>query len=132
MAGEPMADAGAIDHAPPRALKLLFVDSNRGCWGMEQHFVGMALGMAQHGHQVQVLLRHGSVMETMFGARLPVHTVRFGGGGDPRLLARLFRLVFASRPDWLVANDGKLYWPLLILGRLAGIRVALFRHQEVS
>lgn len=116
---------------PPRGLKLLFVDSNRGCWGMERHFVGMALGMARRGHQVQVLLRQGSIMETMFGP-LPVHTVRFGGGGDPRLLLRLFRLIFATRPDWLIANDGKLYWPLLILGRLAGIRVALFRHQEVG
>ena len=74
----------------------------------------------------------GSVMEPMFReARVPVQSVRFGGCGDPRLLGRLFWLAATVRPDWLVANDGKLYWPLVLLGRLAGIRVALFRHQEV-
>jgi hypothetical protein len=113
-------------------IKLLFVDSNRGRWGMEQHFISLAIGMALRGHRVQVLLRQGSAMEPAFrGTRLPVHTARFGGGGDPRLLGRLLRLIVQTRPDWLVANDGKLYWPLLILGRLAGIRVALFRHQDV-
>lgn len=128
-----MSTHDTMNDTPPQVLKLLFIDSNRGCWGMEQHFVGMALGMARHGHQVQVLLRRGSVMETVFrGTPLPVHTVRFGGGGDPRLLARLLRLIRSSRPDWLVANDGKLYWPLLALGWLAGIRVALFRHQDVQ
>jgi hypothetical protein len=117
---------------PPQGLKLLFVDSNRGCWGMEQHFIGMVVGMLQQGHRVQVLLRQGSVMEPILRKTLPVHTARFGGGGDPRLLGRLLRLVAQTRPDWLIANDGKLYWPLLILGWLVGIRVALFRHQDVQ
>ena len=127
-----MADAGAVDLAPPRALKLLFVDSNRGCWGMEQHLISLAYGMCQQGHHVEVLLRRDSTMESILhDIPLRVHTARFGGGGDPRLLARLLRLIFITRPDWLIANDGKLYWPLLILGRMAGVRVALFRHQEV-
>lgn len=113
-------------------MKLLFVDSNRGCWGMERHFIALASGMARQGHDVQVLLRHGSLMEAVFRqARVPVQSVRFGGCADPRLLGRLFWLAATVRPDWLVANDGKLYWPLVLLGRLAGIRVALFRHQEV-
>ncbi|TAL89494.1 MAG: glycosyltransferase family 1 protein, partial [Rhodanobacter sp.] len=34
-----------------------------------------------------------------------------------------------STPDWLVGNFGKEYWPLIILGRLLRIPVALFRHR---
>lgn len=113
-------------------MKLLFVDSNRGVWGMERHFIALATGMARQGHSVDVLLRQGSAMEPILrDARLPVHSANFGGGGDPRLLTRLFWLSAELEPDWVVANDGKLYWPLVLFGRLAGIRVALFRHQDV-
>lgn len=135
-----MADASTIGSTRPfqpqlrrRGMKLLFVDSNRGCWGMEQHFISLATGMARQGHEVRVLLRQGSDMEPIFRqAQLQVDAVRFGGGGDPRLLGRLFRLVAQSRPDWLIAGDGKLYWPLLILGWLIGSRVALFNHKSVQ
>ena len=149
-----MAEGSLIDGTRPfqplaqaqrRGMKLLFVDSNRGCWGMEQHFISLATGMARQGHEVRVVLRQGSAMEPILRqarmqvptqapiqALIQVHAVRFGGGGDPRLLARLFRLVGQSRPDWLIANDGKLYWPLLILGWLIGSRVALFHHKSVT
>lgn len=128
-----MADVSLTDSGPSQSMKLLFVDSNRGCWGMEQHMIGLAHGMWQQGHHVEVMLRQGSIVESILhDIPVTVHTVRFGGGGDPRLLARLLRLIYTNRPDWLIANDGKLYWPLLLLGWLAGIRVALFRHQEVS
>ena len=112
-------------------MKIIFFESSREAWGTEQHFIALAAGMAREGHQVRVLIRQGSLMEPILRASgLSVHAVKFGGGGDPRLLKRVFQLIREDRPDWLVANDAKFYWPLVILGKLTGIRVALFRHLD--
>src|SRR5262249_28744168 len=32
--------------------------------------------------------------------------------------------------DWLITNEPKLYWPVILVGRLTGTRTALFRHWE--
>ena len=44
--------------------------------------------------------------------------------------ALLRRLASQRRPNWLITNDPKLYWPLIFVGRLSGARTALFRHWE--
>src|SRR6185312_8450526 len=46
---------------------------------------------------------------------------------------RGYRVVTAAarrlKPDWLVGDFGKEYWPLILLGRLLRMPVALFRHR---
>jgi glycosyltransferase involved in cell wall biosynthesis len=112
-----------------RIVDLLFVESSIKGWGTEQHFAALALAMAHRSHQVRCLMRTGSPLEAgLRAAQVAVTSLQFGGSTDPRLLGALLRLVAQRRPDWLVTNDGKFYWPLILLGRLTGARTALFRH----
>jgi len=108
---------------------LLFLESSLNGWGTEQHFVALAVAMARRSHRVRCLMRTGSPLEAgLRAAQVPVTSLQFRGSTDPRLLGALFRLVVQRRPDWLVTNDGKFYWPLVLLGRLTGARTAFFRH----
>ena len=110
-------------------MDLLFTESSIKGWGTEQHFVALAIAMARRSHSVRCLMCAGSPLERQLrDANVPVVSLKFGGSGDPRLLAALLRLMLQRRPAWLVTNDGKFYWPLVIVGWLTGARTALFRH----
>jgi glycosyltransferase involved in cell wall biosynthesis len=39
-------------------------------------------------------------------------------------------MIFERRPDWMITNDPRFYWPLILTGRTTGTRTALFRHWE--
>ncbi len=43
---------------------------------------------------------------------------------------KLYRILRKEKPDILIANNGKEYPNALLVGRLAGVKVALFRHME--
>ncbi len=110
-------------------MDLLFAESSIKGWGTEQHFVALAIAMARRSHSVRCLMCAGSPLERQLReANVPVVSLKFGGSGDPRLLAALLRLMRQRRPDWLITNDGKFYWPFVLAGRLTGARTALFRH----
>jgi len=110
-------------------MDLLFVESSIKPWGTEQHFAALAIAMARRSHQVRCLMCAGSPLEAALReAQVPVVSLKFRGSSDPRLLGALFRLILQRRPRWLVTNDGKFYWPLVLLGPLIGARTALFRH----
>jgi glycosyltransferase involved in cell wall biosynthesis len=110
-------------------VDLLFVESSIKPWGTEQHFAALAIAMAQRAHRVRCLMCAGSPLEAVLReAQVPVVSLKFRGSTDPRLLAALFRLIVRRRPRWLVTNDGKFYWLLVLLGHLIGARTALFRH----
>jgi glycosyltransferase involved in cell wall biosynthesis len=110
-------------------VDLLFVESSIKAWGTEQHFAALAIAMTRRSHAVRCLMRAGSPLEEVLrAARVPVVSLQFGGSTDPRLLGALLRLIAQRRPGWLITNDGKFYWPLVLLGRLVGARSALFRH----
>lgn len=112
-----------------RQMNLLFVESSLEGWGTEQHCAALAIAMAARDHRVLVLLSPGSAIEEpLRKANVRVETVKFGGGADPRLWHVLLALASKFKPDWYVTNDGKLYWPLVLLAKLTGARSAIFRH----
>ena len=112
-------------------MELLFAESSIKGWGTEQHFAALAIAMARRAHGVRCLMSAGSPLEAVLrAARVPVIVTKLRGGTDPRMLALLYRLALQRRPDWLVTNDGKFYWPLILIARLSGARTALFRHWE--
>lgn len=110
-------------------MKFLFVDASSRGWGMEQHFVALASGLAQAQQPVTAIVqRDGHSHRLLLDSGVRVIAKRIRGGGDPRLVSTLLEIISKDRPDWLVANQSRMYWPLALLGRLTGVKVALFRH----
>ncbi|MBS0364501.1 MAG: glycosyltransferase family 4 protein [Proteobacteria bacterium] len=110
-------------------MDLLFAESSIKGWGTEQHFAALATAMKERGHDVRCLLRAGSPLQaTLRAADVAVTALPFGGGADPRAILALARMIRQRRPDWLVTNDGKFYWPFVLVSALTGARSALFRH----
>ncbi len=114
-------------------MELLFAESSTTGWGTEQHFAALAIAMAQRAHVVRCVMTAGSPLEPMLRqAGVPIVLSRHAARGsmDPHAMRLLRRLVSQKRPNWLVTNDPKLYWPLIVVGRWGGARTALFRHWE--
>jgi glycosyltransferase involved in cell wall biosynthesis len=110
-------------------MRFLFVDASHHAWGMEQHFVSLATGLCDVGQAVTAIVqREGKVQELLQQTAVQLIPTRIRGGGDPRLIAALVRAVAEFEPDWIIASQSKLYWPLMLFGRMTGTRVALFRH----
>ncbi len=110
-------------------MKFLFVDASHDGWGTEQHLVSLASGLQACGHDVTAIVQQGSRTEGWFqNTQVTVIPVRFRSGLNPRFVRELWRHIRRHRPDWLIANQSKLYWPMAVLGKIIGIRVALFRH----
>jgi glycosyltransferase involved in cell wall biosynthesis len=110
-------------------VKLLFVDSSRFGWGTEQHFVEMVTELHRAGHDLQVVVRRNSGVDLLLEQRgIPRHSVPFRGGGDPRGLWRVIQVARQFRPEWIVTSRAKLYWPMVLIGLMTDVRVALFRH----
>lgn len=112
-------------------MKLLFVATGPGAGGTETHFVTLARALAEGGDEVVAVVARGAPMATWL-ADSPV-SLRWGtfrNSGDPRGLAAVWAALRAVRPDWLVGSLSKEYWPLLLLGRMAGVPVALFKHMD--
>ncbi|MGI9045289.1 MAG: glycosyltransferase family 4 protein [Burkholderiales bacterium] len=110
-------------------VKLLFIDASRGIGGTEHHAVALTCAMRDIGHDVRALIRDGTWLAGAFeNAGIATEAIVFRGGFDPRLMKRLYAAIRDFRPDWLISNDSRLYWPLVVVGRSTGVRVALFRH----
>ena len=110
-------------------MKFLFVDASHDGWGTEQHLVSLALGLLECGHEVTVILQQDSpTQHWLENTGVRVFPVRFRSGVDLRFLAAILRQIRQQRPDWIIANQSKLYWPSALLGKVTGVRVALFRH----
>ncbi|HWG29993.1 MAG TPA: glycosyltransferase family 4 protein [Steroidobacteraceae bacterium] len=114
-------------------MELLFAESSTTGWGTEQHFAALAIAMARRAHVVRCMMTTGSPLEPLLReAGVPVVLSRYPARGsmDPHAMGLLRRLVSQKRPNWLITNDPKLYWPLIFVGRWGGARTALFRHWE--
>lgn len=110
-------------------MNFLFVGTNPENTGAAMHFVALAQAMAEAGHDVGVLTcPRGPIAQGLARTNVRVRPATFRNAFDPRYAA-VFAAVRASEPDWLVGNFGQEYWPLLLIGRLLGIPVALFRHR---
>lgn len=111
-------------------MKLLFVGTNPEATGAATHFVALAQAMAQAGHRVEAVVHPGGpVAEGLADSGVHLHPAHFRNAFDLRGYAATLAAVRRLKPDWLVGNFGKEYWPLVLIGRTLGIPVALFRHR---
>lgn len=111
-------------------MRFLFVGTHPENTGAATHFVALAQALVESGHDVDAILRP----DTLIWEGLAYSGVRcrpgfFRNALDPRGYATVRRQIAEARPDWIVGNFGKEYWPLVLIGRALGIPVALFRHR---
>lgn len=110
-------------------MNFVFVESSRRVWGSEQHFIDLAIGCRSAGHRVEVVARADSdVANLLRRAGIVVHATRFRGGADPRAMRIVWKTVRDIGADWIVTDHLKHYWPLYLVARGSGTRLAVFRH----
>lgn len=111
-------------------MKFLFVGTSRESGGAEAHFVTLALALASAGHTVEAVVHPGAPLaQALADSALRLHPGRFRNIFDLRGYRATLAAARRLKPDWLVGDFGKEYWPLILIGRLLGIPVALFRHR---
>jgi glycosyltransferase involved in cell wall biosynthesis len=114
----------------PAPMKFLFVGTNPEHTGAATHFVALAQAMAEAGHEVTaVVYPDGLIARGLAASNVRLHYARFRNAFDPRGFRAVIAAIRQRRPDWLVGNFGKEYWPLIACGRLMKVNVALFRHR---
>lgn len=110
-------------------MKFVFVGTSRGARGTETHLLCLAKALVQAGHDVLTVARPESfIARELATSGLPMEPGVFRNAADVRGLRAVLRAIQRQRPEWLVGSFGHEYWPLLLLGRTTGTRVALFRH----
>jgi glycosyltransferase involved in cell wall biosynthesis len=111
-------------------MKFLFVGTNPENTGAATHFVALIQAMAEAGHEVSVVLYPGGLIaQRLAGYNVRLYEAKFRNIFDLRGYAAVFAAARKLKPDWLVGNFGKEYWPLILTGKLLGVPVALFRHR---
>ena len=111
-------------------MKFLFVGTNPENTGAATHFVALAQAMVEAGHEVSaVVYPEGLIADGFKRAGARVYGAKFRNVLDPRGYRAVFAAARELRPDWLVGNFGKEYWPLILASRLLRVPVALFRHR---
>ena len=111
-------------------MKLLFVGTDRDRAGGAAHFLSMVQAMAAAGHTVEALAdRNGFIAGRLGELGLAWQHARFRNVFAPPAHRALSRAIRRLKPDWLIGDFGKEYWPLIMQGRLHGVPVALFRQR---
>lgn len=111
-------------------MKFLFVGTNPENTGAATHFVALAQAMVEAGHQVSaVVYPNGLIANALAKSGVTLYPAKFRNVFDLRGYRATFKAARDLQPDWLVGNFGKEYWPLILMSRLLGIPVALFRHR---
>lgn len=111
-------------------MRFLFVGSSPDHGGAETHFIALAQALFEAGHGVDAMAHpHGFIADELERSGLVPQRIAFRNAVDPRAFAMLVRIIRARRPDVLVANFGKDYWPLILAGRMFDVPVLLFRHR---
>ena len=114
-------------------MKLLFVGTNRGGGGTESHFITLARTMHDAGHSVAAIVYPGSPIHTgLKDSGVTLHDGVFRNAFDPRGFRTVFKVGRKFRPDWIVGSFSKEYWPLAVLSRLLGAKLALFKHMDFA
>jgi len=111
-------------------MKFLFVGTNPENTGAATHFVALAQAMVEAGHQVSaVVYPDGLIANALATSGVRLYRAKFRNVFDLRGYFATFKAARDLKPDWLVGNFGKEYWPLILASRLLGVPVALFRHR---
>ncbi|RDS80124.1 glycosyltransferase family 1 protein [Dyella monticola] len=111
-------------------MKFLFVGTNPENTGAATHFVALAQAMVEAGHSVSaVVYPDGLIANALAKSGVRLYRAQFRNVFDLRGYFATFKAARDLKPDWLVGNFGKEYWPLILVSRLLGVPVALFRHR---
>lgn len=112
-------------------MRLLFVGTNRGGGGTESHFITLARTMHAAGHSVAAIVYPGSPIHTgLLDSGVVLHDGVFRNAFDPRGFRTVWRVCRQYHPDWIIGSFSKEYWPLAVLARLLGVKLALFKHMD--
>lgn len=110
-------------------MKLLFVGTSRGGGGTESHFITLAKAMRQEGHEVAAVVSPGSpIHQGLLGSGVRLYTGIFRNAFDPRGIGAVWRAIGVFNPDWIIGSFSKEYWPLAVISKMRGVKLALFRH----
>jgi len=111
-------------------VKLLFVGTNPENTGAASHFVALVQAMAKAGHEISAVVHPDSLIwQGLAQSKVRLYSAKFRNVLDLRGYAAVFKAARDLKPDWLVGNFGKEYWPLILAARLLRVPVALFRHR---
>jgi len=112
-------------------MKLLFVGTNSGGGGTESHFVTLAKAMLAAGHDVSAIACPNTpIYNALINSGVQLHSGVFRNAFDPRGSVAVWGVCSKLRPDWIIGNFSKEYWPLTIIARLRGVKLALFKHMD--
>ena len=112
-------------------MKLLFVGTNHGGGGTESHFVTLAKAMLAAGNEVSAIVNPDTpIHHGLINSGVHLYFGVFRNAFDPRGIGAVWRACSEIKPDWIVGNFSKEYWPLAIIARLRGVKLALFKHMD--
>lgn len=112
-------------------MKLLFVGTHYGGGGTESHFITLSKAMLAAGHEVAAVVRPGTpIHNALVGSGVKLYSGVFRNAFDPRGSIAVWRAISAFEPDWMVGSFSKEYWPLAVIARLRGVKLALFKHMD--
>jgi len=112
-------------------MRLLFVGTNRGGGGTESHFITLARTMQEAGHSVVAIVYPGSPIHTgLVDSGVELHDGVFRNAFDPRGFCTVWKICRQYHPDWIIGSFSKEYWPLAVIARLLGVKLALFKHMD--
>jgi glycosyltransferase involved in cell wall biosynthesis len=112
-------------------MKLLFVGTHWGGGGTESHFVTLSKAMSEAGHDVAAVIRFDTpIHKGLTGSEVKLYQGVFRNAFDPRGIWAVWRAVSDFKPDWIVGSFSKEYWPLAVIARLRGVKLALFKHMD--
>lgn len=111
-------------------MKFLFVGTNPEKTGAATHFIALAQALVEGGHEVSVVAcPSGLIEQELAHTGVHLYSATFRNVFDLRGYAKVLAAARQAKPDWLVGNFGKEYWPLIVIGRWLRVPVALFRHR---
>ncbi len=112
-------------------MKLLFVGTHYGGGGTESHFITLSKAMLAAGHEVAAVVRPDTpIHNALVGSGVKLYSGVFRNAFDPRGSIAVWRAISAFKPDWIVGSFSKEYWPLAVIARLRGVKLALFKHMD--
>lgn len=112
-------------------MKLLFVGTHYGGGGTESHFITLSKAMLAAGHEVAAVVRPDTpIHNALVGSGVKLYSGIFRNAFDPRGSIAVWRAISAFEPDWIVGSFSKEYWPLAVIARLRGVKLALFKHMD--
>ncbi len=112
-------------------MKLLFVGTHYGGGGTESHFITLSKAMRAAGHEVAAVVRPDTPIHNgLAGSGVKLYSGVFRNAFDPRGIIAVWRAVSAFEPDWIIGSFSKEYWPLAVIARLRGVKLALFKHMD--